>query len=367
MCHLRLSRRRPEVLAALLLAPVMLATLAGPARAGDALEVHPQVIVDRKAVFATVESVDVLAARARLGGTVHDLAVDEGDAVGDGQRLALVVDDKMAPRIQALEARLEAQAATVSQARTDLTRAERLRAQGAAPQSRLDEARTALEVAERQRDSLASDLEVLRQQVSEGAVRAPGEGRVLDVLVSDGSVVLPGEAIARVATERYLLRLRLPERHARFIGVGDAVRVGPRGLDPSGPRGPAADGDGWRDGRVVKVYPELDQGRVIADVAVDGLGGYFVGERARVDIVTGERMAYVVPPAYLTTRHGVTAVCLEGRRVAVVQTGAWVGEGDAGRTGGGIEVLSGLRPGDVLVPVRCGAIPAAGAPAGHGE
>jgi hypothetical protein len=159
---------------------------------------------------------------------------------------------------------------------------------------------------------------------------------------------MPGEALARVATERYVLRLRLPERHARFIKVGDAVRVGPRGLDPD--TSDAADAD-WRDGTVTKVYPELENGRVIADVAVEGLGSYFVGERALVDIVTGERTAYVVPPEYLSTRFGVTSACLEGKRVVMVQTGAPVP--------GGVEVLSGLRPGDVLMPVACGAMDAA--------
>jgi len=326
-----------------------------------ALTVQPRVIEDRKTVFATVESVDVLAARARIGGTVHDLSVDEGDAVTDGQRLALVVDEKLAPRMEALESRLEAQRATVAQARTDLTRAQRLRAQGAAPQSRLDEARTALAVAERQRDSLASDLDVLRQQVSEGAVLAPGEGRVLQVLVSDGSVVLPGETLSRIATDDYILRLRLPERHARFIGAGDAVRVGPRGLDPVDPTPSLPgtdDGNGWRDGRIIKVYPELDNGRVIADVAVDGLGGYFVGERTLVDIVTGRRGAFVIPPAYLSTRYGVTSVCLDGGRVVVVQTGA--------RIENGVEVLSGLRPGDVLEPARCGILDATPAASNDG-
>ncbi|MQX34922.1 efflux RND transporter periplasmic adaptor subunit [Roseospira navarrensis] len=317
---------------------------AGPASA-EPLTVRPQTIADRKAVFATVESVDVLAARARLSGTVRDLTVDEGDAVTNGQRLALVVDEKLAPQMQALESQLNAQQATVDQARTDLRRARELRSQGAAPQSRLDSARTALEVAERQLDSLRSEMDVLRQQVSEGEVLAPAAGRVLEVMISDGSVVLPGEPIARVATERFILRLRLPERHARFIETGDSVRVGPRGL---GLETGDVSADDWRTGTIVKVYPELRNGRVIADVRVDDLGGYFVGERALVDIVTGQRTAYVVPPDYVSTRFGVTSVCLEGRRVVIVQTGA--------RVPGGIEVLSGLRPGDVLMPVQCGAI-----------
>lgn len=344
-----------RVLSMVLLLPLCL-MLAAPAWAEpEALTVQPQRIADRKAVFATVESVDVLAARTRLGGTVQTLTVDEGDAVDNGQDIALVVDDKMDPRMKALTAQLDAHKATVDQAETDFERARQLRAQGAAPQSRLDAARTGLEVARRQLDSLNSELEVLRQQVSEGRVLAPGPGRVLEVMVSEGSVVMPGEPIARIATERYLLRLRLPERHARFIVVGDTVRVGPRGLDPD--TTDATDG-GWRTGTITKVYPELENGRVIADVTVDGLGGYFVGERALVDLVTGERTAFVVPPAYLSTRFGVTSVCLEGSRVAMVQTGAAVP--------GGVEVLSGLRPGDVLIPVRCGALQAARGDTGEG-
>lgn len=36
---------------------------------------------DRKAVFGTVQSVDVVAARARIGGTTRGLGVDEGKSV----------------------------------------------------------------------------------------------------------------------------------------------------------------------------------------------------------------------------------------------------------------------------------------------
>ncbi|MBB4285249.1 efflux RND transporter periplasmic adaptor subunit [Roseospira goensis] len=343
----------PPVLAGLIgLVCLMVATAA----LAQPLTVHPRRIADHKAVFATVESVDVLAARARLGGTVESLRVDEGDAVSDGQIVAVVVDEKLAPRMEALESQLNAQRASVEQARTDFDRARRLRADGVAPQSRLDAASTALEVAERQLDSLQSDLEVLRQQEAEGDVRAPGPGRVLEVSVSEGSVVMPGEPLVRVATETYLLRLRLPERHARFIAVGETVRVGPRGLDPdeSDPADPA-----WRDGTIVKVYPELENGRVIADVEVAGLGGYFVGERALVEIVTGARTAFVVPPAYVRSRHGVTVAHLDSGAVVVVQLGAAVP--------GGVEVLSGLRPGDTLLPLTDVSADAADASGGSGE
>ena len=40
-------------------------------------------------------------------------------------------------------------------------------------------------------------------------------------------------------------------------------------------------------GKLVKVYPEIDDGRVIADVEVDGLGDFFVGERTLVWMPVG--------------------------------------------------------------------------------
>ena len=75
-----------------LILPLALATLTLPATAfaqtGGTYRVTEQQIVDRKAVFATVESIDVVSARARIGGTIGELRVDEGHAVGSRHRSA---------------------------------------------------------------------------------------------------------------------------------------------------------------------------------------------------------------------------------------------------------------------------------------
>ena len=103
-------------------------------------------IPDRKAVFATVESVDTITARARIGGTIGQLQVDEGDSVEAGDVLAVVVDDRLAPQIAAANATANALAAQYAQAETDLERAEDLYERGIYPQARLDQARTQVEV-----------------------------------------------------------------------------------------------------------------------------------------------------------------------------------------------------------------------------
>jgi membrane fusion protein, multidrug efflux system len=301
------------------------------------MTVKERMVDDRKAVIATVEPVHELAARTRIAGTITVLTVREGDEVTAGERIAMVVDPKMTFQMQALASRIAAQEAARDQARIDLERAQALRQTGAGTQVALDQARTRLDVATRTLQALRSDRQVVEQQAAEGAVLAPGSGRVLTVPVSQGSVVLAGETIATMAAQNYILRLQLPERHARFIKAGDTILVGARGLAAQSDE----DEEALREGRVVLVYPEIDHGRVIADVRVASLGDYFVGERTRVYVATGERPALVIPPQYLYRRFGVSYVRLKDGVEVAVQPGL--------PAAGGIEVLAGLRPGDVIV------------------
>jgi RND family efflux transporter MFP subunit len=306
--------------------------LALPAAAAEFKVTH-RTISDRKAVIASVQPVDVLLARARIGGTVAALAVRDGDRVAAGQRIALVADEKLVLQMRALEARIQSLEAERQQARIDLERAQELRRAGVGTQARLDETRTRLEVAERNIAAMRAERQVIEQQAAEGAVLAPGAGVVLKVPVVEGTVVLAGETVATMAAENYVLRAELPERHARFMKAGDEVLVGARGL--------AAGAEEVRPGRVRLVYPEIEGGRVIADIEVSGLGDYFVGERTRIYVSTGRREGFVIPADYVFRRFGVSFVRLkEGGEVAV-QPGL--------PAEGGIEILAGLRDGDVLV------------------
>ena len=296
-------------------------------------------VVDRKAVIATVEPAHQLVARARIGGTIASLAVKEGDTVAAGAQIALVADEKLALQMQALDARIASQQSQRDQAKTDHDRIAELARRGVSTQTQLDQAKTNLDVAERNLAAMRSDRDVIAQQASEGAVLAPGAGRVLSVPVSAGRVVLSGETIATLAEDQYILRLELPERHARFLRAGDAVRIGSRGLQDEG-----EDEGKTREGRVRIVYPEIQGGRVIADVEVGGLGDYFVGERTRVYIDAGARRTIIVPASCVYRRAGVNYVRLENGDEIVVQPG----EMRELAEGPGVEILAGLHDGDVL-------------------
>lgn len=316
---------------------VFLTSLAAPAAAQEEFSVELKTVEDLKAVFATVESIDSAAARTRIGGTITKLDVDEGTSVRKGDRIALVEDPKIGPQLQALSARIQSLEAQRSLAQTELDRFAKLRQSGTISQARLDQAQTNLDVAERQLAAMKAERNVIAQQRSEGAVLAPANGRVLKVEVTAGTNVQPGEVVATLAADAYILRMQLPERHARFIGEGDTVKIGERGLAATS----AGAGKEMRSGTIRQVYPELQQGRVVADVEVQGLGDYFVGERVSVFVSTGERQVYVVPGSYLFQRYGVTYAKVKDLGETVVQTGRHL-DGD-------VEVLSGLRSGDILV------------------
>lgn len=329
-----LTHARAAALLSLLLLPSAVA-------AGE-FAVTPIEIEETKAVFGKVESRDAVPARARIGGTVREIRVDEGSEVAEGDVIAVIVDDKLALQQQAADARIQALTSQLANAETELERAEKLLASGNTTQARVDQARTQVEVLTNQLAAAEADRAVIAAQSAEGDVVAPASGRVLRVPITEGSVVLAGEEIALVAGGGYFLRLALPERHAGEITEGSTVTVGDR-------PGPSGQNATTTTGRLVKVYPQIENGLVNADVEVEGLGDYFVGERTLVRIPVGRRTALSVPPAAIVTRHGVDYVRLAGERateVAVILGPVFEQDGEAR-----IEVLTGLRPGDrVIVP-----------------
>ena len=323
-----------------LLLPALLGFVSLTAIAGAA-EV-PVIVAERpdlKAVFGQVESRDVVPARARIGGTVTKLTVEEGSAVTAGDVIALVVDDKLALQLGAVDARIKALKAQLDNAKTELDRAAKLLAGGVVAKTRVDLLQTQFDVLTNQLTAAEADRSVLVQQQSEGAVLAPAPGRVLTVPVTRGSVIMPGEPVARIAGGGYFLRLSLPERHAAHIKLGDDVIVGSRGMTDLAKDAPLG------HGKVVKVYPEIDNGNVLADVEVADLGDFFVGERTRVWIPVAMKTAVSVPFAAISTRAGVDYVRLAGGTDVPVILGQHFDD----RGTPSVEILSGLGAGDSVV------------------
>lgn len=302
-------------------------------QAQETIVVENKSIENLKSVFATVESVNVVSARARINGTLADLSVDEGDFVEIGQVIAKVGDEKLALQIGSMDARIAVLRSQMDKANTDLNRAKELLSTGTVAQARVDDVQTQFNIAKNALDAGISDRAVIRRQVSEGDVLAPVSGRVLNVPLTRGTVVMPGEMIATIAEGNYVLRLALPERHARNMKKGDPVRL-----------------DSELSGEILNVYPQIKDGRIIADAIVDGLGDYFVGERVRVWISSGTREVILLPKDYIVTRFGIDYATLQKNDGQTIEVPIQLGLSHSTRGGkSAIEVLSGLYQGDKLV------------------
>lgn len=291
-------------------------------------------VPETKALFGQIESRFVAPARSRIGGTITALDVTEGDSVTAGQVIARIVDEKLELQLSAAEARLAAARSELANAETEVRRSELLLERGSTTAQAVDRVRTQVTVARNAVAELESGKSVILQQMAEGAVIAPADGRVLSIPTRLGAVVLPGEAVATIAAGNVFLRLSIPERHAEALGVGASVAIG--------------DGAGLREGRIEKVYPLIEGGRVTADVAVDGLSDAFIGQRILVRVPVGTRPALAVPQAAIRRSGGLDLVQIlaeGGQRTVAVVPGALVQTAD----GPMVEVLSGLRSGDVVV------------------
>jgi len=317
-----------------------LALLTQRALAEEMFVVAPQTVADEKAVFATVESANIEPARARIGGTVVELAVQRGDHVEQDQVVATVADEKLALQMKALDAQIAGLQAELAKAKTDLDRSQELFAHGTTAKASLDAAQTAFDIATNSLKSRTAERSVIEQQVTEGKILAPTAGRVLTVPVTAGTVILAGEPVATIAEQNFVLRLRLPERHARFLKAGDPVRIDGEDLGKSGAQ----------FGTINLVYPQIEDGRVIADARVANLGNYFVGERIRVWVSAGVRTSIIVPGSFIVTRFGIDYAHVRMGANAVtdvpVQRGRELPRPDMPDA---LEILSGLRAGDVLV------------------
>lgn len=313
----------------LLLAGFALFCVVSSAAAGT-LVVQPVVVPEWKAVYGRVEARDSLSARARVGGTLVSLDVSEGDTVKAGQRIAVVRDDKIDFQVSALDAQLKALAAQLQNAEADLARGQTLVDKGVTTSQRLDQLRTQVDVFRNQIAATEAQRQVVIQQGAEGDVLAPADGKVLTVPVTKGSVLMAGETVATLGGGGFFLRLSIPERHAALLEQGASLAVETAG--------------GALDGRLAKIYPLIEGGRVTADVEVPGLPTDFVDARLLVRVPVGTRQAIVVPANAVVSLSGIDTLRVASGGGETART-VVLGE----RTGDDVEILSGVSAGDTVV------------------
>lgn len=310
------------------------------APASDRLTVRVSVVDDLKPVPATLTTRDMADARARIAGTITRLLVKEGDIVRQGQTIAIVHDERIGLQTGAYDAQVAAAAAQAAQAQADLARTQDLYDHGVYAKARLEQVQAAAKAANAGLAAARAQARASAELGAQGAVLAPAAGRVLTADLPVGSVVMPGQSIATITAGPPVVRISLPEGEAAALKAGGKVRFAAEDL-----------GGAISSGQVSQVYPAVTGGQVVADVTAADLPQALVGRKVRAFISVGQRQAVVIPRRYVVTRFGVDYVRLVGKDGAVADSPV---QTTAAADPGMVEVLSGLRIGDVLTPAEAG-------------
>lgn len=303
---------------------------AASAIAGERLTLALETVAEMRRVSGEIRTRDEVMVPARIGGTVVRLNVKAGDAVKAGQTLAVVRDERLGFETGAATAQLRAAEADAARSKAALRRIEDLYRNKVYSAARLEAAQAEARAAEAGVAAARAASGARANMEAQGAIVAPAAGRVLRADVPVGAVVMPGQPVVSVTAGPLVVRLMLPEALAGALRPGQPVTL---------------ESEPEMTGRLVQVYPGVTAGQVMADAAVEGLEGAFLGRRVTARLQTGTRTALVVPKRFVTTRYGVDFVdVVSGNAVNAVpvQLAALPG-------GDRVEILSGVAAGDVVL------------------
>ena len=328
-------------------------------------------------VTGTLAAEDEIALAFKVAGRVQDVTVDLGSHVQEGQVLARLVATDFELRVSQAEAALQQarvrlglpptgegevidieatglvrqRRAVLQQARLHHDRIKTFFDRGISSRADLDAAAAALEVAEGQhQDALEeirnrqgvlaqrrSELDLARQQLEDTVLRSPISGAVRERQVTVGEYRATGTPILTIVrTSPLRLQLSIPERSAAGLRVGQAVRV-------------RVEGDaGVHQGRLARIGAAIDVANrtLPVEAVVDNRDAAIrPGQFATADIVvSADERALMVPADAVVSFAGVQRVLVMDKgkaREQVIKVGR--------RDGEAIEVIEGVRSGDVVI------------------
>lgn len=290
---------------------------------------------DGRAWDGTVEAVREATLSAQTSGRVAAVNVDVNDRVDGGQTLVRLTVVEQQAGVDAARAQLRAAEASAIEAERQFQRFAALAKDDYVSRAQVDQARAARDAAAAARDAARAQLSSAGQNADYTTVRAPYAGVVSARMAEPGETVNPGQPLMTVyAPEDLRIEVRVPQSAA------DAIRAQPRA------RVRFDDGTAV-DAREVVVYPAADPAShsVPVRVLLPKLATLPApGVVAKVEFpVRAESRTLRVPSSAVSRRGELTAVyVVKDGHVLLRQLRLGARDGEA------VEVLAGLRAGDVV-------------------
>lgn len=161
-----------------------------------------------------------------IAGRIVARPVDVGTRVAKGDLIAKLDAEPLRNASAAAKARLAEVKARRHQTERELSRAERLLADGAGTTQQLEQAETTTEALSASRDEATAAVRESRRMLREAVLRAPFDGIVSEVIAEEDQVVGAGRPVVQLTgTERYEIALRVPASVVQQVERGQGVSV----------------------------------------------------------------------------------------------------------------------------------------------
>jgi RND family efflux transporter MFP subunit len=282
-----------------------------------------------------VQAVREAVLSAQTSGRVTAIDVDVGDGVVAGQALLRLSVVEQQAGVDAARAALRAAEAAAVEAERNYRRFASLAKDDYVSRAQLDQVRAARDAANATRDAARAQLSSAGQNADYTRVLAPYAGIIAARSVEPGEAVAPGEPLLTMyAPEDLRIEVRVPQSDADAIRAQPSARV-------------VFDDGTAVDARQVVVYPSADPSShsVPVRVLLPRMDAVIApGSTAKVVFsIADDRKALRIPETAIARRGEIAGVyVLKDGSLTLRQLRLGAREGDT------IEVLAGLRPGEVV-------------------
>lgn len=287
------------------------------------------------ATTGSVVALESVQVASRLMGYIRDIAVVEGQAVKQGQRLFTIDPLDIEGAVEQARLGLRQAEDAMKDAKADYDRFENLYKDEVVSRQQFEKMKLNHDIAVSRAAQAKAGLGTAQGQMRYATVTSPINGVVTQKLAHEGDIAAPGHPVLMLENPaRLQVQTAVSDDLYKGIRLGQDVMVEIDGLEK-----PVA-------AKVARLSPAADPMThtyaVKLDVAAPGL---MSGAFARVLFPTGKRSVLAVPVAAVLDRAGITGVfVLDAQNVAqyrMVRTGKV--------DGGLVEVLSGLNPGERVI------------------
>lgn len=300
-----------------------------PSLADEYYETSGTVRPDRSSVVAS-----------RVMGVVTSLKVREGDRVRAGQLLLTLDDSDMAQKVKAAEKAVEA--ADQNRSLMDVTygRYQKLYEGKAVSRQEMDQIETQKKVAESEYERARAALAEVKVYYGFTKITSPISGIVTDKKIDEGSMAVPGAPLMTIEdASSFRIDLNADEGMTGKLRTGMPVDVIIDSLSRT------------TKGMISEIVPAVDPSSrtFLVKVKIHG-PGLRSGLYARVMIPEGKKEAILLPKKSVIEKGQLTGVYVVGTDNVVTYRLVRTGK----EYEGGVEILSGINPGDRVITEGAG-------------